>query len=305
MTFPNLIIPGAPKSGTTSIVAILNQHPDIFVSSRKEPRFFISEQIVGLADDDVIKQFLLDTSILTWEKYKEAYIQDAKFKIDASIQYMFYYKTSVFKIKEYLGDPHILMILRNPIERAISNFTFTKKYERCATLVEAIRDEIAGGREQLNSLIHYYKQGLYYEQVKLFKENFTNVTVLFYEDFEKDNLSFINVICDNLGIPQMEKFRPVPLLNTSAELSWFGKLLTSKYSPVRIAYKFILPLFIDNSVLFNKRRSLRARFSKKKDTAEASLKVGDRQFLFDLYKEDVEKLMQLLGIEKSPWKDFS
>jgi len=301
---PNVIIPGAPKAGTTSIAAILNQHPDIYVPPIKEPRFFIKDQIIELADNDPLKRYLLKSSITDWEKYKEIYDKKQKFKFDASIQYLFYYKTTVFKIKEYLGDPHIILILRNPIYRAFSNYVFNIKSEKCSTLTDAIKDELNGGRDNLNSFYHYYKQGLYYEQVKLFKDNFSKVTVLFYEDFQKNNLAFVNSICTALEIPVMEKINELPKLNTSAKLSWRGQLILGKYSPIGIIYNHILPIFISRGVLFNKKLKIVARFSKKEEQAKIVLTNNEKEFLTDLYKNDVKQLMGLLNIDHCPWIEF-
>ncbi len=301
---PNIIIPGAPKAGTTSIVSILNQHPDFFVSPKKEPRFFISDEIINLSDKDPLKKFLSDTSVLNFDEYEAAYLTDSKFAIDASIQYLYYYKTTVPKIKAYLGDPYIIIILRNPVDRAVSNFMYTKKSEKCNSLVEAVKDELAGNRDYLHSFYQNYKQGLYYEQVKTFKENFTNVTVLFYEDFVNDNLSFVNSIFDTLGTSRLNKLKPVPKLNTSLGLSWTGRLLMKKYSPFRFVYKKVLPSFFDSSTYYNIKTNLKARFSKKSSDATDLLSNDDRQFLTDLYKEDVKKLMEFLNITKSPWIGF-
>lgn len=43
MMLPNLIVPGAAKSGTTSLHESLQEHPDIFMCRRKEPHFFSRE----------------------------------------------------------------------------------------------------------------------------------------------------------------------------------------------------------------------------------------------------------------------
>jgi hypothetical protein len=303
MTLPNIIIPGAPKAGTTSIVAILKQHPDVYVAPLKEPRFFIGEEIKNLSNADPLKKFMLETSILNWDKYKQAYSSGAKFNIDASIQYSFYYKNTIPRIKAHLGDPYIILILRNPVDRAISNFMFLKS-EKCNSLVEAIKDELAGNRANLHSFCHYYEQGLYYEQVKAFKANFTNVMVLFYEDFIKDNLSFVNSIFSSLDVPPLKRFKAVPHLNTSVGLSGTGKFLMKKYTPFRLIYKRVLPLVFNGTTLFNLKTNLRARFSRKKDTIKVPLTNEDRQFMTDLYKEDVKKLTQLPNIKKTPWKGF-
>ena len=43
--FPNLLIIGAAKSGTTSLHNYLKQHPDFFMSDHKEPHFLINNEI--------------------------------------------------------------------------------------------------------------------------------------------------------------------------------------------------------------------------------------------------------------------
>ena len=40
MTMPNFLIVGAQKAGTTSLHYYLKQHPQIYMSPRKEPHFF-------------------------------------------------------------------------------------------------------------------------------------------------------------------------------------------------------------------------------------------------------------------------
>ena len=43
MTMPNFLIIGAGKSGTTSLYHYLKQHPEIYMSPLKEPKFFAME----------------------------------------------------------------------------------------------------------------------------------------------------------------------------------------------------------------------------------------------------------------------
>ena len=47
MPLPNFLIIGAAKAGTTSLYHYLRQHPDVFMSSVKEPRYYWQE---GLAE---------------------------------------------------------------------------------------------------------------------------------------------------------------------------------------------------------------------------------------------------------------
>ena len=43
MKQPNFFLVGAPKAGTTSLYAYLDQHPDVYMSPLKEPNFFADE----------------------------------------------------------------------------------------------------------------------------------------------------------------------------------------------------------------------------------------------------------------------
>ncbi len=40
MRLPNFLIIGAPKAATTSLYFYLKEHPDVYMSPIKEPRFF-------------------------------------------------------------------------------------------------------------------------------------------------------------------------------------------------------------------------------------------------------------------------
>ena len=52
---PNLFIPGAAKSGTTTLHNLLNNHPDICMSSNKEPVYWNNAEYDNLNDEAKIK----------------------------------------------------------------------------------------------------------------------------------------------------------------------------------------------------------------------------------------------------------
>jgi len=301
----NVIIPGAPKAGTMSITSILNQHDDIYVPAWKEPRFFIEDKIKELDDDTPLKKYLMKSSVLDWSKYETIYNTERRFKIDASVQYLYYYKSSVPKIKKYLGDPYVFIILRDPIQRALSNYHFNKGAELklSTNFIDAIKKELKGDRDKLFGFLHNYRVGLYYEPVKYYLENFSNVKVLFYEDFQSDNLRFVNSILDSLGLSRLEIIQDLPKLNTSSELTLTGKMLLGKYSPYRLTDKFVFPLFVNEEILHKRKLKLQAKFAKKK-ALKNSLTEEELKFMHDLYKEDVIKLMQLLNLKNVPWPKF-
>jgi hypothetical protein len=105
-TLPNLLIIGAAKAGTTSLHRYLSQHPQIFMSTRKELAFF---------DPRLRWQLGVD-----W--YKSNF--DASFPIngEASPQYTLHPRVPGVpeRIRGVLGTPKLIYMIRDPIDRLLS-----------------------------------------------------------------------------------------------------------------------------------------------------------------------------------------
>ena len=69
MIMPNFLIIGAAKSGTTALYHYLKQHPQIYMSPVKEPRFFAyeGEQLAFCGPGD---QRIKDSSITDIDTYQ-------------------------------------------------------------------------------------------------------------------------------------------------------------------------------------------------------------------------------------------
>jgi hypothetical protein len=107
---PNLIIPGVQKSGTSSLHAYLAVHPQCVMSSPKEPNFFTA----NWSKYDV--QSYLDCLAPTAQK------EDVRIVGEASTSY-FSHPSAPARIQQVLGpETRILVLLRNPIERAVSAY---------------------------------------------------------------------------------------------------------------------------------------------------------------------------------------
>src|SRR5687768_9258135 len=134
---PDFFLVGAPRSGTTALCNYLRAHPDLFISSPKEPTYF--------GRDLVPKKFP------TLESYRALFANTgaAKRAGDGSVAYL----ASDFAAEEiYAFNPHasILIMLRDPVEMIHS--LHLKHYlmgiEPCRSLEEALAAEpgrLAGG----------------------------------------------------------------------------------------------------------------------------------------------------------------
>lgn len=102
---PNFFILGAPKCGTTSLAAWLGDHPQIFMSTPKEPNFFNSDHV---------------RPIYTKESYESLFRKANSRHLavgEASVWYL-YSKLAASHILEYNNSARFIVCLRNPIEMA-------------------------------------------------------------------------------------------------------------------------------------------------------------------------------------------
>jgi hypothetical protein len=102
---PNFFYAGAPKAGSSSLVAWLKQHPEIFFGARKEPMFFGWE---------------LQRGIDYYRSLYEGY-GGQPIVADATV-WAFGHKEVPAQIASVIPSPKILFVLRDPVERAFSHY---------------------------------------------------------------------------------------------------------------------------------------------------------------------------------------
>ena len=104
---------------------------------------------------------------------------------EASTTTVFYYDRAIPAIHRYLGDPRILIILRDPVERLYSNYNYLLRDMRETLPIEkALRAEEMRTKQGYGLMWRYRAVGLYAEQVRAYQKNFNNVQVLLYDDLK-------------------------------------------------------------------------------------------------------------------------
>lgn len=176
----DVIIPGAAKSGTTSIAYCLNQHPEICMP-RKEPGFFYFYN-----RNDLVRKGAHHKRIITLDDYiaLNKNVKPGQKILDASTKYLYTYNDTIRNIKKFYGknvsNIKIIIILRNPVERAFSHFLYYKKLNfEPHSFKEAIKPSVARNR---SNYFNYLENGLYFKQVKKYLEEFSQVKIFLYED---------------------------------------------------------------------------------------------------------------------------
>ena len=119
-TFPNLVIAGAPKCGTSSLYFWLAPHPEVCASTVKET-FYLADDISRFNENLNYKNDGL-------EGYKKHFTNcndKSKIVFEATAPYI-YFNTPLEVLPQLKPVPKIVFILREPARRLYSQFTFNK-----------------------------------------------------------------------------------------------------------------------------------------------------------------------------------
>jgi Sulfotransferase domain len=120
--FPNVVIVGAPKCGTTSLFSWLADHPEVCGSIVKEARYFLDP------DDPLFKNLsnYRDHGLAGYETYFEpCEATDSALVVEATPVYLFQ-RSAPAAIAQIEPLPHIVIVFRKPSERVYSHFHFLR-----------------------------------------------------------------------------------------------------------------------------------------------------------------------------------
>ncbi|EDX83992.1 Sulfotransferase domain superfamily [Synechococcus sp. PCC 7335] len=207
---PNFLIIGAPKAGSTSLWNELRQHPDIFLTSVKEPNFFCSDS----------------ANYQDWSWYKSLF-KDGVGKPaigEASVAYSLVERnpTTPALIAQHLPDIRLIYIVRYPLRRIESAWLhhICKRNPVPTDFSQAVRE--------FRPLI---EGTLYSRNLEQYRRYFPDeqILVLFLEDFQTNPQGMLER-CDRfLGVnPNTRPSRVLTPRNVSAqkyiESEWLERL---------------------------------------------------------------------------------
>jgi len=153
---------GSQKSGTSSLFDILAQHDEIICSEPKENVFFSQKRFFNKGEKYLIPFFANHVSDKTL--------------LSADVQ-MLVNKNSIERLKSYNPKVKIIIILRDPVERAYSAFNFAKQKgieKPDSNFIDVFRSNTKDPNYERNenSQFDYFYDGLYYKHISLWKNNF-------------------------------------------------------------------------------------------------------------------------------------
>jgi hypothetical protein len=296
---PNLFIPGAAKSGTTTLHELLNLHPEISMSKVKEPVFWNNKNFEKYLEQD-------------WLNYKKLFVEKSKIYGESTTSYM-YYNSFIDNInKNYKKSPKFIFILRNPIDRYNSHFWWMKglgleknKIKNVLNIESQINFE-----EYDYYPKNYFQFGLYSKWIQRFIDNFglENIKVITLEKLISNRLDTINSCFDFLGLKKLESI-PEKNSNKTTRIKYsFLYHFIRKSSIGKMNYTKIGKIFLSNKSIDRIKNKLKDIITnwKTEEFEYEPLQSEHRHYLKDAgYYSDVEKLKEIFDYSFNEWKDFN
>jgi hypothetical protein len=263
-SLPNFLIVGTPRSGTTALARYLGAHPEVFMAPEKEVRFFLRHFDRGL----------------DWyrSRFAGATVESA---IGEATPSYIYEERAMARLHDALPEARLIVLLRNPVDRAYSHFWSRRQRGRETREFEAAIAEELSGRADV---FPYLGQGRYLAPLRMVTDHFDQraLLVLLFEELKLNPDSVYHQVCSFLGVDTT--FRPD---NLGQPINQFVKIRSAR---VRAATKRLPePL-----------RRVIGRINVHSSVYPA-MSPSVRSMLLDSFRDDNRRLAKWLGRDLSVW----
>lgn len=282
---PNFIFVGSGKSGSTSLYYFLKSHPQIYMSPIKETRFFVADEIDGKHSGDAVSSFAEYSSLFAGVDNEVAIGEMSPEYLGSSLAPM--------RIKEQLGAIRLLMILRNPIERALS---LRRHFIRDGLIEDVSIEELVSGSDYYKRI--FIDEGMYYAHISRYVDVFGRDSIYIdtYNNFLSNPQCVLERIYDFLGVNR--NFVPDLSIKTNVSGEYktpaVGDLITRLRSSAvkRYFQRYAPKAFRDYvAIKFNRlinRYALKARSN--------NSFPSDYQFLEEVFRKDMVSLQESFSV---------
>ena len=300
MALPDFFVAGAPKAGTTALHAALARHPSLYMSAVKEPKFFLSDGPPptrgGPGDVRTYREHV-------WRRDEYEALFDpapAGALRGESTPFYLYDRAAQVRIRALIPDARLIVILRDPVERAHSNWThlWSAGLDPIGDVVRACAEEdrrIAAGWADF---WHYAALGRYGEQLAHLYTVFPRdqVMVFRYRALIEQPSLLLDQICGFLGV-QQGVLAQVPRENVTAHphLTLRHRALSSALR-LGTAASTVLPDRAEAAMT-----SLLERRLQQDAPPRRPLTWQERRALIPLFEADIRLLESVTGESFSDW----
>jgi hypothetical protein len=297
VSLPNFVVIGASRSGTTSLHHYLGQHPDIYVSPRKSPNYFVAPDPQPPRENATL-QAMAKQWISTQKAYEAEFrgVTDERAVGDISPVYLQSIHAAK-RIKDTLApSTKFIAILRNPVDRAYAHYLGRRRdgLEPVEDFNAIVERELAGPVNDDIAFGSYIGCGKYHHFLKPFYEQFPadNIRVYLFDQLQEDLPGLLRDLFLFLGVdPNHQVDTTLSHNQTGIIANPLLRTLWTRSVGVRTKMRPYLPAFIRHTS-----RSILA-----KQVSKPSLGTDVRQKISSALREDTQQLQQLIGRDLSNW----
>lgn len=308
--WPNFFIVGAARSGTTSLYKYLKAMPSVYMSPKKEPGYFAPSRNSGKTE----YRKLFATRIYNKTEYLKLFegVKEEVAVGEASANYI-WRPEAASRIHDTVPNARIIMILRDPVERAFSQWCLSRiswderkisayygsqqRKWKIPTFREAIMAETRKDRKA--PLFVYIEQGFYAKHLERYLDIFgsNRVKVLIFEEFIRDPNSAVSEVLRFLEVDVPDDLLSKSFAQTNASTrirprgEFAGRVLQGSIKRKLGPYLPNTFKRIGKNILMKK-------------IVKPEMGLEDKKFLEEFYSEDLKRVGEILG-RPLPWTSWA
>lgn len=276
---PDFIGVGVQKAGTTWLYKMLEAHPDIgmIFSDEKDTRFFTC---------------FYDRGYAWYERHYEKITEKVKGEFSTSY---FYSQDATDRIFNYLPGIKLIVSLRNPVDRIISNHRHQVQLGFASGKLEDIAAGIANNPT-------YIEQCMYYKHLSRWIQRFgkENVLVILFDDIKENPGQVCRNMYRFLGID--DNFLPVNFNVIQNPTRSHGINRVEKI--LKAVSRLLKSIGLSSFIAYIKRTNLKQKIQGLgvPSTSSNYEKADTRDHVLRHVLQDIEELERLIGRDLSLWK---
>lgn len=299
---PTFLILGAMKSGTTALYSMLDAHPEVYMSPVKEPNFFAfaGQDLDFQAPIDQGPQGINNTSITDRDEYEALFEEAAPGQARGEASHTsLYWPDAAENIHTLVPDARLVVILRDPVERAYSEYMHFRRdgeepLDSFRAALEAEEDRI----ENDWALGRYVDRGRYDEQLQRYFERFEReqLKICLHCDLRDDPEALARSLFSHIGVDPTIEPKVERRVNKSGipDHPWMHQVLTG-LQPIREWLAPVIPTAVVDWANALKNRNLN----------KPEMDAETRDLLVSTFRPHVRRVEEMINRDLSHWLERS
>lgn len=303
MTLPNFLVIGAAKSGTTSLMQYLDQHPEVFMCPVKTQFFDLDRDPTRFCGSNKVSErrgFII-TKLAEYEALFKA--AGEAIAIGETCDVYLSSEEAAQRIHHYIPHVKLIAVLRQPADRAFSAYThMLRDVKETLSFADALAQEPQRITENYSPSWHYRRRGFYYEQIKMYLDLFgpEQLRVYLYDDLCNDVHGLMRDAFQFLGVD------PNHQVDNSIRYNVSGLPRSKMVHAIHdlIAKPNRLKALVKTFIPTHRIRPIGRRFKNRlrmRNLQKPELPAELRQSLTEDFREDILKLQNVLQRDLSMW----